>query len=186
MDLHAPAIQGFFDIPVDHLFAAPVFVDYFEKLRIPDLVIVSPDAGGVERARAFAKRLNATLAIVDKRRDESGNARLMNLIGDVADKNCLIVDDLVDTATTLSETVRALHKGGARGIYACFAHAVLSGTAVEKLAESNLSRTIVTDSIPLRPGAAERARIEVLSVAELLGEAIYRIHNNSSVSSLFI
>ncbi len=186
MDLHAPAIQGFFDIPVDHLFAAPVFVDYFEKLRIPDLVIVSPDAGGVERARAFAKRLNATLAIVDKRRDESGHARLMNLIGDVAEKNCLIVDDLVDTATTLSETVRALHKGGARGIYACFAHAVLSGTAVEKLAESNLSRTIVTDSIPLRAGAAGQARIEVLSVAELLGEAIYRIHNNSSVSSLFI
>ncbi|HET6372126.1 MAG TPA: ribose-phosphate pyrophosphokinase [Candidatus Polarisedimenticolia bacterium] len=186
MDLHAPAIQGFFDIPVDHLFAAPVFVSHFETMKIPDLVIVSPDAGGVERARAYAKRLNANLAIVDKRRNDSGVAQLMNLIGDVEGKNTLIVDDIVDTATTLTETVKALHKGGAKNIYACFTHGVLSGSAVEKLAGSNLARTLVTDSIPLKPELAGRARIEVLSVAELLGEAIFRIHNSSSVSSLFI
>jgi len=186
MDFHAPAIQGFFDIPVDHLFAAAVFVEYFEKMKIPNLMIVSPDAGGVERARAFAKRLNTNLAIVDKRRTESGEAELMHLIGDVEGMNTLIVDDLVDTATTLSETVKALHKGGAKNIYACFAHGVLSGNAAEKLAASNLSKTLVTDTIPMRPEVAQRARIEVLSVAELLGEAIRRIHNNSSVSSLFI
>ena len=186
VDLHAPAIQGFFDIPVDHLFAAPVFVSHFEKMRIPDLMIVSPDAGGVERARAYAKRLNASLAIVDKRRDEKGNAQLMHLIGDVEGKNTLIVDDIVDTATTLSETVKALHAHGAKNIYACFTHGVLSGSAVEKLAASNLARTLVTDTIPIRPEVAQMARIEVLSVAELLGEAIFRIHNNSSVSSLFI
>ena len=186
LDLHAPAIQGFFDIPVDHLFAAPVFVDYFEKMKIPDLMIVSPDAGGVERARAFAKRLNANLAIVDKRRTDSGVAQLMNLIGDVEGKNTLIVDDIVDTATTLAETVKALHKGGAKNIYACFAHGVLSGSAVEKLAASNLSKTLVTDTIPIQPDVAQKARIEVLSVSELLGEAILRIHNSSSVSSLFI
>ncbi|HKY33678.1 MAG TPA: ribose-phosphate pyrophosphokinase [Candidatus Polarisedimenticolia bacterium] len=186
VDLHAPAIQGFFDIPVDHLFAAPVFVNHFEKMRIPDLMIVSPDAGGVERARAYAKRLNANLAIVDKRRTETGQAQLMHLIGDVHGKNTLIVDDIVDTATTLSETVKALHQHGAKDIYACFTHGVLSGSAVEKLAASKLSRTLVTDTIPIKPEVAQAARIEVLSVAELLGEAIYRIHNNSSVSSLFI
>ena len=186
VDLHAPAIQGFFDIPVDHLFAAPVFVNHFEKMRIPDLMIVSPDAGGVERARAYAKRLNANLAIVDKRRTETGQAQLMYLIGDVHGKNTLIVDDIVDTATTLSETVKALHQHGAKDIYACFTHGVLSGSAVEKLAASKLSRTLVTDTIPIKPEVAQAARIEVLSVAELLGEAIYRIHNNSSVSSLFI
>ena len=186
LDLHAPAIQGFFDIPVDHLFAAPVFVSSLEKMKIPDLMIVSPDAGGVERARAYAKQLNANLAIVDKRRNESGEAQLMHLIGDVEGKNTLIVDDIVDTATTLAETVKALHKGGSRNIFACFSHAVLSSTAVEKLAASNLSKTLVTDTIPLKPGVAETARIETLSVSELLGEAIFRIHNNSSVSSLFI
>jgi len=186
MDLHAPAIQGFFDIPVDHLFAAPVFVSYFEKMNIPDLMIVSPDAGGVERARAFAKRLKANLAIVDKRRDDSGVAKLMNLIGDVEGMNTLIVDDIVDTATTLTETVRALHDGGAKNIYACFAHGVLSGSALEKLGKSSLAKTLVTDTIPLKPELAQKARIEVLSVAEILGEAILRIHNNSSVSSLFI
>ena len=186
LDLHAPAIQGFFDIPVDHLFAAPVFVNYFERMRIPDLMTVSPEAGGVERARAFAKRLSANLAIVDKRRKESGVAQLMHLIGDVEGKNTLIVDDIVDTATTLAETVKALHDGGAKHIYACFSHAVLSGNAVEKLAASNLSKTLITDTIPIRTDVAARARIEVLSVSELLGEAILRIHNSSSVSSLFI
>ena len=186
LDLHAPAIQGFFDIPVDHLFAAPVFVRSFEKRAIPDLMIISPDAGGVERARAYAKRLNATLAIVDKRRDESGVAQFMHLIGDVEGKNTLIVDDIVDTATTLTETVKALRSGGARNVYACFTHGVLSGPALDKLAASDLALTLVTDTIPILPSAASRARIEVLSVAELLGEAIFRIHNNSSVSSLFI
>ena len=186
MDLHAPAIQGFFDIPVDHLFAAPVFVAYFEKMQIPDLMIVSPDAGGVERARAYAKRLKASLAIVDKRRDESGAAQVMHLIGEVKGKNVLIVDDIVDTATTLSETVSVLHRAGAKNIYACFTHGVLSGSAVEKLAASNLAKTLVTDTIPIRPEVAAKARIEVLPVSELLGEAIFRIHNSSSVSSLFI
>jgi len=186
VDLHAPAIQGFFDIPVDHLFAAPVFVDFFEKLEIPDLMIISPDAGGVERARAYAKRLNANLAIVDKRRNDAGVAELMHLIGDVRDKNTLIVDDIVDSANTLTQTVTALHEGGARQIYACFTHGVLSGGAIEKLAASKLAKTLVTDTIPLSPEKAQKARIEVLSVSELLGEAIYRIHNNSSVSSLFI
>jgi len=186
MDLHAPAIQGFFDIPVDHMFAAPVFVDYFDKMKIPDLIIVSPDAGGVERARAYAKRLNANLAIVDKRRNESGVAELMHLIGDVKARNVLIVDDMVDTATTLTETVKALHEEGAKEIYACFTHGVLSGSAAEKLAASKLAKTVVTDTIPIDPDLAARARIEVLSVADLLAEAIFRIHNNSSVSSLFI
>jgi len=186
MDLHAPAIQGFFDIPVDHLFAAPVFVEYFEKMRIPDLIIVSPDAGGVERARAYAKRLNASLAIVDKRRNESGVAELMHLIGEVNGRNALIVDDLVDTATTLTETARALHEEGAKDIYACFTHGVLSGGAVDKLAASKLCKTVVTDTIPIDVEVASRARIEVLSVADLLAEAIFRIHNSSSVSSLFI
>jgi len=186
MDLHAPAIQGFFDIPVDHLFAAPVFVEYFEKMRIPDLIIVSPDAGGVERARAYAKRLNASLAIVDKRRNESGVAELMHLIGEVNGRNALIVDDLVDTATTLTETARALHEEGAKDIYACFTHGVLSGGAVDKLAASKLCKTVVTDTIPIDVAVASRARIEVLSVADLLAEAIFRIHNSSSVSSLFI
>jgi ribose-phosphate pyrophosphokinase len=186
VDLHAPAIQGFFDIPVDHLFAAPVFVRYIQKLEIPDLVIVSPDAGGVERARAYAKRLGGNLAIVDKRRNDAGVAELMHLVGDVKGLNALIVDDIVDTATTLTETAAALARAGAREVYACFTHGVLSGTAVEKLAASKLARTLVTDTIPISKEAAAKARIEVLSVAELLGEAIFRIHNNSSVSSLFI
>jgi len=186
VDLHAPAIQGFFDIPVDHLFAAPVFVRYIQKLEIPDLVIVSPDAGGVERARAYAKRLGGNLAIVDKRRNEVGVAELMHLVGDVKGRNALIVDDIVDTATTLTETAAALSKAGAREVYACFTHGVLSGSAVEKLAASKLARTLVTDTIPIPKEAAAKARIEVLSVSELLGEAIFRIHNNSSVSSLFI
>ncbi|MFQ5701687.1 MAG: ribose-phosphate diphosphokinase [Acidobacteriota bacterium] len=186
LDLHAPTIQGFFDIPVDHLFAAPVFVDYLQKLNIPDLMIVSPDAGGVERARAYAKRLGGSLAIVDKRRNEKGIAKFMNLVGDVKGMNTLIVDDIVDTATTLTETAAALKAEGAKGVYACFTHGVLSLSAVEKLAASSLLKTLVTDTIPIKADVAEAARIEVLSVAELLGEAIFRIHNNSSVSSLFI
>ncbi len=186
MDLHAPSIQGFFDIPVDHLFAAPVFVRHIEKLSLNDWTIVSPDAGGVERARAYAKRLNANLAIADKRRDETGVAQLMNLIGDVKGQNTLIVDDIVDTANSLTETVKALHQGGAKSVYACCTHPVLSGNAVERISTSKLSRLLVTDSMLVSPDVAERCRIEVLSVSELLGEAIFRIHNSTSVSSLFI
>jgi len=186
VDLHAPAIQGFFGIPVDHLFAAPVFINYVEKLGLTDLTIVSPDAGGVERARAYAKRLSATLAIVDKRRGEGNVPQVMHLIGDVKGRNTLIVDDIVDTATTVQECARALKREGARSIYGCFTHAVLSPGACEKLSASDLSRTLVTDSIPLVREKKEAGRVEVLSVAELLGEAIFRIHNNSSVSSLFI
>ena len=186
MDLHAPAIQGFFNIPVDHLFAAPVFISFIEKLGLEDLTIVSPDAGGVERARAYAKRLNGTLAIIDKRRGEGNIPKVMHLIGEVKGRNALIVDDIVDTATTLSESVNALGREEARGVYGCFTHGVLSSGAEAKLEASNLVRTLVTDSIPLSDDKRARARVEVLSVAELLGEAIFRIHNNSSVSSLFI
>ena len=186
MDLHAPAIQGFFNIPVDHLFAAPVFINFIEKLALEDLTIVSPDAGGVERARAYAKRLNGTLAIIDKRRGEGNIPKVMHLIGEVRGRNALIVDDIVDTATTLSESVRALVREEARGVYGCFTHGVLSAGATDKLAASNMVRTLVTDSIQLDEEKRAKARIEVLSVAELLGEAIFRIHNNSSVSSLFI
>lgn len=186
MDFHSPAIQGFFDIPVDHLFAAPVFVSAIEKMKIDDLTIVSPDAGGVERARAYAKRLHADLAIADKRRDDSGVAHLMHLIGNVKGRNALIVDDIVDTATSLAEAVKTVKHEGAKAVYACCTHPVLSGSAVEKLAGSDLTRMIVSDSIPVRKEVVDKARIEVLSVAELLGEAIFRIHNSASVSSLFI
>ena len=186
VDLHAPAIQGFFNIPVDHLFAAPVFISYIERLALENLTIVSPDAGGVERARAYAKRLDATLAIIDKRRGDGNVPEVMHLIGDVKHRTCLIVDDIVDTATTVLECAKALAREGAREIYGCFTHAVLSAGAIDKLKASKMTRTIVTDTIPLDEVKREDYRVEVLSVAELLGEAILRIHNNSSVSSLFI
>jgi ribose-phosphate pyrophosphokinase len=186
LDLHAPAIQGFFSIPVDHLFAAPVFIASVERMGIEDLTIVSPDAGGVERARAYAKRLKATLAIVDKRRGEGNVPQVMHLIGEVKGRNTLIVDDIVDSATTVLECAKALKKEGAKSVYGCFSHAVLSAGAGDKLKASDLTRTLVTDSIPLEKEKRTESRIEVLSVAELLGEAIFRIHNNSSVSSLFI
>jgi ribose-phosphate pyrophosphokinase len=186
LDLHSPAIQGFFSIPVDHLFAAPVFIDFVEKLGIDSLTIVSPDAGGVERARAYAKRLHASLAIVDKRRSEGNVPKAMHLIGEVKGRNALIVDDIVDTATTVLECARALKSEGANAVYGCFTHAVLSSSAGENLKGSELTRTLVTDSIPHDSDKREKARLEVLSVSELLGEAIFRIHNNSSVSSLFI
>ncbi len=186
LDLHAPAIQGFFNIPVDHLFAAPVFISFVEKLGLQDLTIVSPDAGGVERARAYAKRLNAALAIVDKRRGEGNVPEVMHLIGDVKNRTALIVDDIVDSATTVMECARALAREGARDVFGCFTHPVLSPGAVEKLTASKLPRTWGTDSIPLDESRRSAGRLEVLSVAELLGEAILRIHNNSSVSSLFI
>ena len=186
LDLHAAQIQGFFDIPVDHLFAAPVMVEYFESTRRRDLIIVSPDAGGVERARAFAKRLNAPLAIIDKRRTEVNVAEVMNIIGDVRGKYCLIVDDLVDTAGTLVKGVEALLAQGASGVSACATHAVLSGPAVERTCQSSLHELVVTNSIPLRPEAEACGKIRTLSVAPLLARAIQSIHEGGSVSTLFI
>jgi ribose-phosphate pyrophosphokinase len=186
MDLHAPAIQGFFDIPVDNLFAAPVLIDHVARLQVKDLVIVSPDAGGVERARAYAKRLGGALAIIDKRRGEKNVPQVMHVIGEVEGRNCLIVDDIVDTAGTLTGTVQALVQKGAKKIYGCFSHGVLSGPAIERIRESRMELTVVTDSIPLDEGKRKAGRITVLSVAGLLGEAIKRIHTDSSVSSLFV
>ncbi len=186
MDLHAPAIQGFFDIPVDHLFAAPVLIEHVVKLNLKNPVIVSPDAGGVERARAYAKRLDAPLAIIDKRRGEKNEPKVMHVIGDVEGRTCVIVDDIVDTAGTLVGTVQALGKKGARAVYGCFSHAVLSGQAIERVRTMELSKMIITNSIPLDESKSKAGRITVLSVAPLLGEAIRRIHTNSSVSSLFI
>jgi ribose-phosphate pyrophosphokinase len=185
LDLHAAQIQGFFDIPVDHLFAAPVMVEYFESRRKRDLIIVSPDAGGVERARAFAKRLNVPLAIIDKRRTEVNVAEVMNIIGDVQGKYCLIVDDLVDTAGTLVKGVEALLAQGAAGVSACATHAVLSGPAVERICQSSLHELVVTNSIPLRPEAEACGKIRTLSVAPLLARAIQSIHEGGSVSTLF-
>ena len=186
LDLHAPAIQGFFNIPVDHLFAAPVLIDQVARLRIPNLVIVSPDAGGVERARAYAKRLNASLAIIDKRRTEKNVPEILHVIGEVRGMNALIVDDIVDTAGTIIGTVKALKQEGAQKIYACFTHAVLSGPAVERLRGSELEQVLITDTIPVDEQKRAAARLQVLSIAPLLGEAIRRIHTNSSVSSLFV
>src|SRR6185312_7018141 len=181
LDLHAAQIQGFFDIPVDHLFAAPVMVEYFESRRRRDLIIVSPDAGGVERARAFAKRLNVPLAIIDKRRTEVNVAEVMNIIGDVQGKYCLIVDDLVDTAGTLVKAVEALLEQGATGVSACATHAVLSGPAVERICGSSINELIVTNSIPLKPEAKACGKIRTLSVAPLLARAIQSIHEGGSV-----
>ena len=186
MDLHAPAIQGFFNIPVDHLFAAPVLIEQVLKMNLKNLVIVSPDAGGVERARAYAKRLDASLAIIDKRRGEGNEPKVMHVIGEVDGRNCLIVDDIVDTGGTLVGTVQALNNSGARAIYGCFTHAVLSGRAHERLRSLEMTQTVVTNSIPLDEEKQKAGRITVLSVASLLGEAIERIHTNSSVSSLFV
>ena len=185
LDLHAGQIQGFFNIPVDHLFAAPVIIDYLGKKDLRDPVIVSPDAGGVERARAIAKRLKANLAIIDKRRDGPNVALFMHLIGDVRDKDVVIIDDLIDTAGTLIQAVEALEREGARRILACGVHPVLSGPAVERIRASVLEEVIVTNSIPVSE-AKRAARVTVLSVAPLLGEAIRRIHDEESVSTLFV
>ncbi len=186
MDLHAGQIQGFFNIPVDNLFAAPVIINYIQKKFTGDLVIVSPDAGGVERARAFAKRLNAGLAIVDKRRDAPNKAKAMALIGDVSDKVAIILDDMVDTAGTLTEAADAIMSKGAREVYACCAHPVLSGPAIERIESSALKSLIVTDTIPLREEAANSDKFEVLTIADLMGEAIIRSHRGDSVTSLFV
>jgi ribose-phosphate pyrophosphokinase len=186
MDLHAPQIQGFFSIPVDHLFSAPVLVEYFQKLTLPNLTVVSPDAGGVERARAFAKRLNAELAMVNKRRTEANVAQVMNVIGDVKGRTCLVVDDIIDTAGTLVKTVDALLEGGATKVYATCTHPVLSGPAVERINGSRLEEVVVTNTIPLHTEAKKCKKIRVLSVGKLLAQAVQSIHDETSVSVLFI
>ena len=186
LDLHANQIQGFFDIPVDNLFAAPVLLEYIRQYFNSDLVIVSPDAGGVERARAFAKRLNASLAIIDKRRDEDQKVKAMHIIGEVEGKAAIILDDMVDTGGTLTEAAKALAENGALSINACCTHAVLSGNAIGRIEESAIENLIVTDSIPLQPETKGCKKIKVLTVANLLGEAIKRSHLNDSVSSLFV
>jgi ribose-phosphate pyrophosphokinase len=186
MDLHASQIQGFFDIPVDHLFAAPVMLEAIRKMDIPDLVIVSPDAGGVERARAIGKRLNAGLAIVDKRRFAANETEVMNLIGDVAGKTALVIDDIIDTAGTLTLTAAELHRKGAKRILAAGVHGVLSGPALDRIESSPIESILLSDTIPLEEKLRKSAKLEPLSVAPILGEAIRRIHENSSVSSLFV
>ncbi|HVR38537.1 MAG TPA: ribose-phosphate pyrophosphokinase [Thermoanaerobaculia bacterium] len=185
LDLHAAQIQGFFNIPVDHLFATPVIVGHLQTLPLEDLTIVSPDAGGVERARAYAKRLGASLAIIDKRRVAKNQTQVMNIIGDVRDRNVFIVDDIIDTAGTLIHSVEALEKEGARSISASCTHAVLSGKAVERINNSALTHVIATNSIPTADKELECSRLKTLSVGPLLAEAIMRIHNEDSVSSLF-
>jgi ribose-phosphate pyrophosphokinase len=186
LDLHAAQIQGFFDVPVDHLFAAPVMVDYFDELKGEDVTVVSPDAGGVERARAFGKRLGSPMAIIDKRRSDVNVAEVMHIIGDVADQHCLIVDDLIDTAGTLVKAAEALLGQGAKSVRACATHAVLSGPAVERIEKSQLEEVIVTNSIPLGEQADNCSRIKQLSVAPLLAKAIQSIHEDGSVSTLFV
>ena len=187
LDLHAAQIQGFFDIPVDHLFAAPVMVEYFKgRFNRQELTVVSPDAGGVERARSFAKRLNCPLAIIDKRRTEVNVAEVMNIIGNVRDQHCLMVDDLVDTGGTLVKGVEALLEAGAKSVTACATHAVLSGPAVERINASPLGELVVTNSIPHVAQSEQCAKLRTLSVAPLLARAIQSIHDGGSISTLFI
>jgi ribose-phosphate pyrophosphokinase len=185
VDLHAPQIQGFFNIPVDHLFASPVLVDYFRKMQLPSLTVVSPDAGGVERARFFAKKVDAALAIVDKRRTDMNVAEIMHVIGDVKGRTCLIIDDIIDTAGTLVKTADALVSAGASKVYACASHPVLSGDAIERISKSKLEEVVVTNTIPLSVKAKAEPKIIVKSIAGLLGRAIQSIHEETSVSSLF-
>ena len=185
LDLHAGQIQAFFNIPVDHLFAAPVVIDYLDKRGLFDPVVVSPDAGGVERARAIAKRLRAGLAIIDKRRDGPNVAVFMHLIGDVKGKDAIIIDDMIDTAGTLIQAVDALRREGARRILAAAVHGVLSGPAIKRISESVIEEVVITNSVPLAPDK-HLAKIRVLSVAPLVAEAIRRIHDEESVSTLFV
>ena len=186
MDLHASQIQGFFNVPVDHLFAAPVVLEAIRDLELPDLMIVSPDAGGVERARAIAKRLQAGLAIVDKRRVAANEAEVMHVIGDVEGRNVLILDDIIDTAGTLAKTVEAVTEQNAARIFAAGVHAILSGPSIQRIEESPLEAVLITNTTPLREKLAKCDKLRPFSVAALLGEAIRRIHENSSVSSLFV
>jgi ribose-phosphate pyrophosphokinase len=186
MDLHKAQIQGFFDIPVDHLFAAPVIIEYLSRLNYPKLTIVSPDAGGAERARAYAKRIDAELAIIDKRRSEDGTAEVMNVIGDVQGRTCILQDDIIDTAGTIQKGASALKAAGAERVLACAVHGVLSGPAIERIENSPLDQLIVTNTIPLSANGQQCKKIVVLSVARLLGQAIRSIHEETSVSSLFV
>jgi ribose-phosphate pyrophosphokinase len=192
MDLHAAQIQGFFDIPVDHLFAAPAFIGHYQDYKLPNLTVVAPDTGGAERARAYAKRLTsedgspATLALCDKRREKANVAEVMNVVGDVRGRSCLIIDDMCDTGGSLVKVAGALQAAGAERIHACFTHPVLSGRACAKLGESEIERVVTTNTIPLRDDACSLEKISVLSIAPLLAEAIRSIHEETSVSSLFV
>jgi len=185
MDFHSHQLQGFFDIPVDHLYAAPVFVSHFRQKQLYDQVVVAPDVGSAKMARGFAKRLNASLAIIDKRRERANVSEVMHLIGEVKGKDCIIIDDMIDTAGTLAGAARALADKGAKRIVACATHGVLSGPALQRIVDSPLSEVVVTDTIPLADGAKACPKIKVVSIARLLSEAIKRIHSSDSVSSLF-
>ena len=186
IDLHAGQIQGFFNIPVDNLYATPVLLAAIRERFRGDLTVISPDAGGVERARAYAKRLDASLAIIDKRREAANIAEVMNIVGEVEGRTCIMVDDMVDTAGTLTEGARALRDAGASQTYAAITHPILSGPAIKRIVESPLEGVVVTDSIPLRADARDCPKLEVVSIASLLGESIRRITNEESVSSLFV
>ena len=192
MDLHAAQIQGFFDIPVDHLFAAPAFIGHYQDHQLPNLTVVAPDTGGAERARAYAKRLTsddgtpATLALCDKRREKANVAEVMNVVGDVKGRSCLIVDDMCDTGGSLTKVATALRQAGAERIHTCFTHPVLSGDACERLGESEIERVVTTNTIPLRDSVCREKKINVLSIAPLLAKAIKSIHEETSVSSLFV
>ena len=185
MDLHAGQIQGFFGIPVDNLYGSPILMPYIRERFDHDLVIVSPDAGGVPRARAYARRLKAGLAMIDKRRSDPNEAEAMNIIGDVHGKTAIVLDDMVDTAGTLVEASKSLLEKGAREVHACVTHAVLSGPAIERIEQSELRRLVVTDTLPLRPDAAKCAKIEILPSCAIFSAAIRNIHNEDSISTLF-
>ncbi|HEX6465203.1 MAG TPA: ribose-phosphate pyrophosphokinase [Vicinamibacterales bacterium] len=186
MDLHKAQIQGFFDIPVDHLFAAPVIIDYLGRMGSSNLTIVSPDAGGAERARAYAKRLDAELAIIDKRRSEDGAAEVMNVVGDVAGRTCILQDDIIDTAGTIVKAANALKANGAERVFACAVHGVLSGPAIDRLEQAPIDQVVITNTIPLTDRAKACRKVKQLTVARLLGQAIRSIHEETSVSSLFV
>ncbi|HET9467575.1 MAG TPA: ribose-phosphate pyrophosphokinase [Vicinamibacterales bacterium] len=186
MDLHKAQIQGFFDIPVDHLFAAPVIIDFLARQNFADLTIVAPDAGGAERARAYAKRLGGELAVIDKRRSDDGTAEVMNVVGDVAGRTCIIQDDIIDTAGTIVKAAGALKENGAARVFACAVHGVLSGPAFDRIDKAPIEKLIVTNTIPLNGERAKNPKIVSLSVAKLLSQAIRSIHEESSVSSLFV
>src|SRR5512132_3244026 len=186
IDLHAAQIQGFFDIPVDHLYSAPVLFRCYQEHPMPNLTVVAPHTGGAERARAYAKRLDAELALCDKRREKANEAEIMNVVGDVRGRSCLIVDDMCDTGGSLTKVAKALKSAGAERIHACFTHAVLSGQAVQQLDDSEIEQVMITNTIPLRDHACELKKIKVLSIAPLLAKAIKSIHEETSVSSLFV
>ncbi len=186
LDLHAGQIQGFFNIPVDNLFATPVLMEYIKHQNLSDIILVSPDAGGVERTRAFAKHLGASIAIIDKRREKANESEVMNIVGDVKGKNAFIIDDIIDTGGTITKAATAIMNEGAKSVYACCTHAVLSGEAVNRVEQSDLQKLVVTDTILVKDTIKNCSKIEVLSVADVIGETIYRINVDKSVSSLFI